>query len=281
MTTGYDVLDGGHRRRRTPTRVLIFRQGAGHVRPTAAANPGLVFDSGWNDWLRLPLRPLQPGGVLHRRWLPIRPEQPERRVDRDRRHGGHADGDAQGHERERQAATYTASVTGMAGFNVAVSPGVAHACAGATRQTFTVHVHAHHGHAERLHRRAADLDATARTTVRIPIVVRPVALAAPAQVSGLVQRDVRLHRRVHRHAARAGPGRCDCRHGRDDPTDSTCSLTSPNAQLISVAVPAGTTYARFSLFDADVNAGSRHRPRVSQRRHAGWLAAAAAPRPKR
>ncbi len=42
----------------------------------------------------------------------------------------------------------------------------------------------------------------------------------------------------------------------DDPTDSTCSLTSPNAQLIPVAVPAGTTYARFSLFDADVNPGS-------------------------
>jgi hypothetical protein len=42
----------------------------------------------------------------------------------------------------------------------------------------------------------------------------------------------------------------------DDPTDSTCSLSSPNAQLIPVAVPAGTTYARFSLFDADVNPGT-------------------------
>ena len=42
----------------------------------------------------------------------------------------------------------------------------------------------------------------------------------------------------------------------DDPSDSTCSLSSPNAQKIDVAVPAGTTYARFSLFDADVNAGS-------------------------
>ncbi len=39
----------------------------------------------------------------------------------------------------------------------------------------------------------------------------------------------------------------------DDPTDSTCSLTSPNAQLIPVTIAAGTTYARFSLFDADVN----------------------------
>ena len=42
----------------------------------------------------------------------------------------------------------------------------------------------------------------------------------------------------------------------DDPTDGSCSLTSPNAQLIPVTVPAGTTYARFSLFDADVNPGS-------------------------
>jgi hypothetical protein len=38
----------------------------------------------------------------------------------------------------------------------------------------------------------------------------------------------------------------------DDPTNSTCSLTSANAKLIPVVIPAGTTYARFELFDADV-----------------------------
>ncbi len=42
----------------------------------------------------------------------------------------------------------------------------------------------------------------------------------------------------------------------DDPTDSTCSLTSPNAKLIPVIVSAGTSYVRFSLFDADVKPGS-------------------------
>ena len=35
----------------------------------------------------------------------------------------------------------------------------------------------------------------------------------------------------------------------DDPTDGSCSLTAPNAQLHPVVVAAGTTYARFSLFD--------------------------------
>jgi hypothetical protein len=42
----------------------------------------------------------------------------------------------------------------------------------------------------------------------------------------------------------------------DDPTDGACSRSAPNAQLIPVVIPAGTTYARFSLFDADVDAGA-------------------------
>ena len=42
----------------------------------------------------------------------------------------------------------------------------------------------------------------------------------------------------------------------DDPTDGACSLTAPNAVLVPVTIAAGATYARFSLFDADVNPGS-------------------------
>jgi hypothetical protein len=83
-----------------------------------------------------------------------------------------------------------------------------------------------------------------------------VALAAPAEVSGSY--DVvfgytgpftATARGLVAAALTSGPVA-------DDPTDSTCSLDSPNAQKIDVSVPAGITYARFALFDADVNAGS-------------------------
>src|SRR6185295_744371 len=50
MTTGTDVIDGGVPAPNTNP-VLIFRQGAGHVKPNSAADPGLVYDHGFNDWL--------------------------------------------------------------------------------------------------------------------------------------------------------------------------------------------------------------------------------------
>ena len=46
MTTAYDVLDGPN-----TNPLVIFRQGAGHVKPNSAVDPGLVFDSNMNDWI--------------------------------------------------------------------------------------------------------------------------------------------------------------------------------------------------------------------------------------
>ena len=61
MTTGTDVLDGSN-----TSATMIFRQGAGHVRPTNAADPGLVFDSGFTDWISF-ICGVQPGWRMHRR----------------------------------------------------------------------------------------------------------------------------------------------------------------------------------------------------------------------
>ena len=46
MTSATDILDGPN-----TNPLVIFRQGAGHVRPNSAADPGLVYNHGFNDWL--------------------------------------------------------------------------------------------------------------------------------------------------------------------------------------------------------------------------------------
>jgi hypothetical protein len=93
-------------------------------------------------------------------------------------------------------------------------------------------------------------------SVRSPVVIRPVALAAPAQVSGSYTVTFGYNGSFSATARGLVPAAITAGVVADDPTDGACSLTAPNAQLIPVTVPAGTSYARFSLFDADVNAGS-------------------------
>ena len=93
------------------------------------------------------------------------------------------------------------------------------------------------------------------------MVVFPVALAAPAQVSGTggpINYNVTFGYTGSFGATARGliPAVINADIVLDDPTNSTCSLTSPNAKKYNFVVPAGTTYARFSLFDADVNPGS-------------------------
>ncbi len=59
MTSAYDVLDGPN-----TNPLVIFRQGAGHVRPNSAADPGLVYDSNVNDWYAF-ICATQPGPRNH------------------------------------------------------------------------------------------------------------------------------------------------------------------------------------------------------------------------
>ena len=87
MTSAGDVLDGPN-----TNPLVIFRQGAGHVNPAAAMNPGLVYDSGFSDWLSF-ICGVQPGGGCTG-VTPIDPSNLNMRVDCHRRHGRQADGDA-------------------------------------------------------------------------------------------------------------------------------------------------------------------------------------------
>ena len=92
-------------------------------------------------------------------------------------------------------------------------------------------------------------------TVRVPMVVRPLALAAPAQVSGSYNVTFGYDGPFGATARGLIPAALTSGTVADDPSNGACGLGAPNAQIIEVTIPAGTTYARFSLFDADVSAG--------------------------
>ena len=258
MTTGSDVLDGGTPAPNTNP-VLIFRQGAGHVQPNRAMDPGLVYDSNFNDWLAL-ICATQPQGLTNTcnaLW-----NLGYSRDASDMNLASIAIGDMAGLQTVTRkvtnvsgaALTMSPAVTGMSGFTVAVSPATLTLARGETK-SFTV----------TFTRTTAALNAYTGGqltwngggySVRSPIVVRPVALAAPAQVSGSYSVTFGYTGDFSATPRGLVPAAVTSGTVADDPTDSTCSLTSPNAQKIDVVVPAGTTYARFSLFDADVNPGS-------------------------
>jgi hypothetical protein len=98
-------------------------------------------------------------------------------------------------------------------------------------------------------------------TVRSPIVVRPVALAAPAQVSGngaAMSYNVSFGYTGTFTATARGliPAITTTRTIAMDPASVDFVPGAPDTQFFDVVVPAGTTYARFSLFDANTTPGS-------------------------
>jgi hypothetical protein len=264
MTTGYDVLDGGTPAPNTNP-ALIFRQGAGHVQPNSAADPGLVYDHGFNDWLAFlcgSTTGVNPASCAALAGLGYSFDPSNVNV------ASIAIGDMAGIQTVTRkvtnvggsAATYTASISGLPGINAVVTPSSLSIGPGETKSftiTFTSTASAS------LNTYAGgQLTWTDGThSVRSPIVIRPVALAAPQQVSGDGSPLTYNVTFGYSGAFTATPrglvaSVITADTVSDDPTDSTCSLTSPNAKLVPVSIPAGTTYARFSLFDADVTPGS-------------------------
>jgi subtilisin family serine protease len=179
MTTGTDLLDtfagtavadaSGHR---------AFAQGAGHVQPNNAANPGLVYDSDANDWLMFlqgqncgclpPTFPAIRASDMNLASIQVNGLAGSETVNRRVTNVGST------------AATYTAS-TSISGISVAVNPSSLTLAPGETksfqvmftRTTAPLNVYT-----------AGSLTwSSGGTKVRSPIVVRPVPLSAPAEVS--------------------------------------------------------------------------------------------------
>ena len=122
--------DVGLRRSSTPEfriATRIFRQGAGHIKPNSAADPGLVYNSSFNDWLAFlcgTTNGVDPDtcAALVNRGYSLDPS--------DLNVASIAIGDLAGIQTVTRkvtnvgtsAATYTASTTGLAGITAVVSP---------------------------------------------------------------------------------------------------------------------------------------------------------------
>jgi hypothetical protein len=239
MTTAYDVLDGPNT---NPS--VIFSQGAGHVAPNSAADPGLVFDSGWNDWLGfLCGTQLDPANCTGS-GIPV--------LDPSDFNGPSiAIGDLAGSQTvtrtltnvDRKRATYMVSVTGLAGLAVSVTP-----------SKFTINPGKSQKVSITITRTTAALNAyvggyvtwsDGRHKVRVPVVVTPVALGAPAQVTGSYSVKFGYD------GAFTATGR-----GLVPATTFTDTVAINDYNVYTITVPAGNTYTRFSLFDANSTPGS-------------------------
>ena len=236
MTTTTDVLDGP-----ATDASVIFSAGAGHVAPNAADDPGLVFDSGWNDWLgflcatQLPTSfctdagiPLINAADFNVPSIAINSLAGSQTVTRTLKNVG-------------KRSSYSVSVRGLTGLTVSVSPSKFTLNTGAT-QTVTI----------TFTRTSAPLNTYTGGSivwsdrahkVRIPVVVNPVALSAPAQVSG--DYSVRF--------GYDGPFTATARGLIPAAAVSNQTVSDGEAKVYGLGIAAGTTYARFSLFDSDVS----------------------------
>lgn len=246
MTTGGDVLDGPN-----TSPGVIFSQGAGHVRPMAATDPGLVFDSSFADWLSF-ICGVQPGGGC----TGVTPMDPS-----NLNVPSIAIGDLAGVQTVKRRvtnvtgnpATFNLSHAGLAGVTVAMPASVSLA-AGETKEisiTFTRTTAALNTYV------GGQLTLTDGTrNVRVPVVLRPVAMSAPAQVSGSYNVTFGYTGAFSATARGLVPAAVTPGTVTQDPDQSFSPADPAGTVAIPVVIPAGTTYARFALFDADVSAGA-------------------------
>ena len=245
MTSAYDTIDAAN----DP-----FAQGAGHVKPNSATNPGLVYESGFNDWLQflqgqncgcLPAAfPSIDASNLNLASIAIGDLAGTQTVTRRVTNVG-------------AAGTYNVSVSAPAGTTVVVTPSTLTLAAGASASYSVAITRTTAAFGAYTSGSLTWSDGT--HAVRSPIVVRPVGVAAPATVTGTTASgtfafDVRSGFTGTMSFSARGLQAATTIAGSvaDDPTNNFV-VGGPGITTHTVAIPAGTTYARFSLFDDAVD----------------------------
>ncbi len=254
MTTGYDLLSGPD----------PFAQGAGHVDPNSAADPGLVYDHGFIDWLGF----LCGTGQLQASYCPALGFDPS-----DLNVPSIAIGALTGSQTvtrtvtnvSDQSETYDFSAD-MNGINVAANPSSFTVAPGESvtyELTFTTTTAPVDEYATGF----VTWTGNAGHVVRSPVAVQPIRFSAPDEISGAGEAgsasfDVIFGYDGDYTAAAHGlePATTQAGNVTDDPANDinaalgTCDFSSfpfacTGISWHVVSVPAGTAYTRISLFD--------------------------------
>ena len=242
-----------------------FRWGAGHVNPNRAVDPGLVFDSGLDDWLAF----LKGQGLFTGAGPSIDAS--------DLNSASIAIGDMAGTQTVSRKATsvgskaetYTFSFTGLAGLTVVPSTTSFTASPGSVTPwsvTFT--------------RTSAPLSAYVKGfivwtgneghVVKMPVVIQPVRLQAPPEVSGSGQSGSLSYQTKAGYNGNLsyvirGLQAAD-KTDRTLGTDPACSfntatpdamVSAGKANVSEFTTPTDATYIRFQTFQSDASASAR------------------------
>ncbi|MCB0907251.1 MAG: S8 family serine peptidase [Nocardioidaceae bacterium] len=256
MTSAYDVLDGPN----TDTSV-IFSQGAGHIKPNSAADPGLVYDSSFNDWLAFLCGTTNGVGASTCAAL----EAAGYSTDPSDFNGPSIAVSALAGSKtvtryvtnvSKWKRTFRPSVTGLSGVKASVSPKQLTIKPGDTK-AYTVTFSRTDAALNEYTGGYLSWKSTKhkpRYAVRIPVVLKPVALSAPGTVSSDgtdTTYSVTFGYSGDFSATPRGLVAAETvtDHVDDDPTDTFDPNGTTGVALEMVTVPAGTSLARFSTFD--------------------------------
>jgi subtilisin family serine protease len=250
-TTAHQSIIGGYN---------PFGAGAGQVVPNRMVNPGLVYDAGFNDYLAF----LKGQGLCCASSASIPALDAS-----DLNQPSLAVGDLAGVQTLTRAVTnvggsaanYTATVVAPAGFTVGVNPSSYSIAAGGTQQ-FTVTITRTDGPLN-VYRFGSLTWSDGSHSVRSPIVVRPVALSVPAELtlggtSGATSYGIKMGYNGTLAYAKRGliPSQVFSGTVPDDPT-SNFNQGNPTANqgitTHDIVVPAGTSIFRISMFDAETD----------------------------
>ncbi|HEY8049661.1 MAG TPA: S8 family serine peptidase, partial [Ramlibacter sp.] len=244
MTTAYDVLDGP-----STNPLVVFRQGAGFVNPTAALDPGLVFDSSYTDWAGFMCgQYIVPSSYCTSQRIPV--------IDPvNMNEASIAVGTLAGSQTvtrrvtnvSTRPTTYTASLSGLDGYTVKVSPPKLAVPAGQTK-TFTVTITANGGGVVTVNPYSAGqlTWSDGKHNVRMPIVVNPVMFAAPPEVNGTAY-NVKFGYTGPFSVALQGPV---------SGAKQSTTIATNDVKWFTVTVPEGSPFVRFETFAEEFPVGA-------------------------